>query len=411
MKLNRWTLMGLAGLAISQATLWGQGGNHLVLAHANLIDGASASVQKDVTVLIEGTTLRAIYPAGSEVEIPHGARRLDLQGRYLLPGLIDAHVHLNAVAPARLALRSGVTTARNLGSVHFAGVGLRELGRRGAVDIPEILACGYHVRPQLASQLFLDVPALSDLMNGVQGTDNARRVVRMMLERKVDQIKINATERAGTVDTDPRKRLWSDKELMAIVDEAGKRGVSVAAHAHGDEGGYAAVQAGVRSIEHGTYLSSKTLALMKEKGTYLVPTIAVVTDLMTPGGQYDNAVLQARGRAMYYRLRKVVTNAFNMGVKIAAATDGGYGPQSWLRLQQEIEELTKVGMPNMQAIQSATSVAAELLGISNRTGVVRSAMEADLIVIENNPLEDIRSLQDVLLVVNNGKVVLDRLTW
>src|SRR5215510_9124961 len=137
--------------------------------------------------------------------------------------------------------------------------------------------------------LFINIPKLSDLMGKpVSGADNLRRIVRAQIERGVNVIKIMATERAGLPDTDPRQRVFSDEEIVAIVDEASKAGIYVAAHAHGDEGAYAAVKAGVRSIEHGTYLGDQTLALMKERGTYLDPIIAMVIDLIELGGDYDN---------------------------------------------------------------------------------------------------------------------------
>ncbi len=200
-------------------------------------------------------------------------------------------------------------------------------------------------------------------------------------------------------------------EIEAVVDEATNRGVPVASHAHGDEGGRAAVLGGVRSIEHGTYLSEETLRLMAERGAYLVPTVAEVQDLMDAGGDYDDPVLQVRGRHMLPRLMEVVQTAHRLGVSIVAATDTGYGPDSTLTLQHDIEMLTKCGLSPMEAIQAATRVAAELAGIEDRTGSIQLGLEADLIVVDQNPLENILSLQDVLMVVNNGKVVLDRLSF
>ena len=175
--------------------------------------------------------------------------------------------------------------------------------------------------------------------------------------------------------------------------------------------GRAAVSAGVRSIEHGTYLSEATLRLMKEKGTYLVPTVAVVADLMSPGGDYDDPILQVRGRHMMPRIMEVVRTAKRLGVPVVAATDTGYRANSTLTLQHEIEMLTKCGLTPMEAIQAATRVAAELLRIEGRTGTIQKGLEADLIAVDRSPLADILALQDVLLVVNDGKVALDRLSF
>src|SRR5262249_45725281 len=194
-------------------------------------------------------------------------------------------------------------------------------------------------------------------------------------------------------------------------DEARKANLYVAAHAHGDEGAAAAVRAGVRSIEHGTWMSDETLKAMKERGTYFVPTIATVADLIEPGGDYDNALLAIRGRAMLPRLRETAEKAWKLGIKLVAGTDTGYGPNSNRRLPDEIIELTKIGMPPMEAIKAGTSVAAECFGIEKRTGSIKKGLEADLIAVERDPLTDIRNLQDVLLVVNNGKVVVNRLGW
>src|SRR5262249_41816494 len=240
---------------------------------------------------------------------------------------------------------------------------------------------------------------------------NLRRIVRAQIERGVNVIKIMATERAGLPDTDPRKRVFTDEEIAAIVDEARKLGRYVAAHAHGDEGAYAAVKAGVRSIEHGTYLSDRTLALMKERGTYFDPTIATVTDLIEPGGDYDNAILSIRGRHMLPRLREAVTKAWRMSIKLIAGTDTGYGPQSNRRIPHEVIALVECGVPPMDAIKAATSVSAECIGIEKRTGSIKPGLEADFVAVERDPLNDIKNLQDVLLVINNGKVVVNRLDW
>jgi imidazolonepropionase-like amidohydrolase len=338
-------------------------------------------------------------------------RVLDLDGKYLLPGLIDGHVHASSVAQARKALGTGITTARSMGVSNFADIGLRELGSSGAVQMPEFLAAGYHVRSHPAEELFLNDPKLDDLFSGVEGVEAYRRIAQANLDRGVDWIKTNSTERAGLPETDPRKQMMTEAELRAVVELATARGIPVASHAHGDEGAYAAVAAGVRSIEHGTYLSQRTLRLMKEKGTYLVPTVAVVQDLVDPGGDYDHPALQVRGRHMKPRLMEVVRWAHQLGVPIVAATDTQFDPESTLTLQHEIEMLTLCGLSNLEAVRAATSVAAEMMSLEDRTGSIQEGLEADLIAVDRNPLEDILALQDVLLVINNGDVVLDRLSF
>ncbi len=380
----------------------------IALIHANVIDGVANEPLRDVTVIVRDGKIEQI---GSSTP-PAGATVLDLKGKWLVPGFVDAHAHIATLAAARTALGSGTTTARDLGVNHFFDIGVRELNRGGASDLPDIVAAGYHVRARPAEELFVDLPKLSDLMGKqVSGTDAVRRLVRAQLERGVNVIKINATERAGLPDTDPRKRVFTDEEIAAIVDEARQAGIPVAAHAHGDEGAYAAVKAGVHSIEHGTYLSDQTLALMKERGTYFDPTIATVADLIEPGGDYDNAILAIRGRHMLPRLRETAAKAWRLGIRLIAGTDTGYGPQSNRRMPHEVIELVTIGMPPLAAIKAATSVSAACLGIEKRTGSIRPGMEADLVAVERDPLADIKNLQDVILVINNGKVVVNRLGW
>jgi imidazolonepropionase-like amidohydrolase len=337
---------------------------------------------------------------------------IDLAGRYVMPGLMDAHVHIATLDQARRALESGVTTARSMGVSSYADVGLNRLEENGVAGIPEIIPAGYHIRPQPAEPFFLDHPDLSRYMGGkVRGPEAIRAMGRAMAGRGIAWVKTTVTERAGLPDTDPRKQIYGDEEMRAMVEEAAAHDLPVAAHAHGDAGARAAVQAGVRSIEHGTFLSSETLALMKQRGTYLVPTMAIVLDLALPGGDYDDAFLQIRGRAMLPRIRDTVRNARVLGIPIVAATDTGYGPESITRVCHELEEFVGTGMSPLQAIQAATTTAAQLFGIEGRTGRLAPDFEADLIVLDRNPLEDVRATQDVLMVINNGAVAVTRGDW
>ena len=380
----------------------------IVFTNATVIDGAASAPMRDATVVVRDGKIERI--ASGRIDTPNGATVLDLKGRWLLPGLIDAHVHLRDLTSARAALASGVTTARALGVDHFADIGIRELNHAGVADVPDVLAAGYHVRPRPADAMFLDMPRLADLMAGVNGPERVRRMVRALIEHGADGIKIMATERAGLPGTDPRKRVYSEEELTAAVDEARKSGRLVAAHAHGDEGALAAVRAGVRTIEHGTYLSDQTLALMKEKGTCFVPTIATVIDLIDPGGNYDDPALSVRGRAMLPRVRDATARGWKAGVQIMAGTDTDYGPESTRRIPDEVVELVQVGLPPMDAIKAATSLAARCLGIDQRTGALKAGLEADLIAVDRDPLADVAALRDVVLIVNNGRIAVNRLS-
>lgn len=348
--------------------------------------------------------------ATGTVTTPPGALVLDLRGRWLLPGFVDAHAHLRDLASARAALLSGATTVRSLGVDHFTDIGIRDLNRAGVGTVPDVLAAGYHVRPTPSEAFFLDLPAMTDLMAGVTGPDQVRRMVRALIERGVDVIKIMATERAGLPETDPRKRVYSDDVLSAAVDEARKLGRPVAAHAHGDEGAMAAVRAGARTIEHGTYLSDATLALMRERATCLVPTVATVVDMSDVGGDYDHPVLSVRGRAMLPRVREAVSRARANGVRIVSGTDTGYDPRSTRRVADEVVELVQAGLSPLEGIRSATSTAAACLGLDQRTGAVKAGLEADLVALNRNPLGDASALRDIILVVNNGRVVVNRIS-
>ena len=286
---------------------------------------------------------------------------IDLKGKWLLPGYIDSHVHVD-FEQAQRALRFGITTARTMGGGGFIDIEIRDAHRRGRSDIPEVLAAGYGARPDVFAPSFLkDFPELADMMPRVSGVENVRRLVRAFGSKGVDHIKILATERAGTPDTVPRKRTFTDEELSAIVDEAQKAGLKVAAHAHGDEGAYAAVKAGVHSIEHGTWLSDKTLRLMKSRGTWLVTNS--FADLDRPLGSIisTNPILVERGRTMWPQAREVTRRAYQMGVKVVGATDLNYGREfdsgRWT-IADNAAGLVEVGMPKMEAIKAITSQAA-----------------------------------------------------
>jgi imidazolonepropionase-like amidohydrolase len=385
-------------------------GQDLVLLNANLVDVTDGSIRSGVSVRISDGRVVGVDAGGATA--PAGARVVDLAGRYLAPGLIDAHVHVGSEEQARRALMSGVTTMRSAGAAHYADVGMRELQRAGYAQTPEYLAAGYHVRPDPAEALLQDHPDLGRYREGgIRGPDAVRAMARAMMARGLDFLKVNATERAGVPTTDPRKQLYSAEELRALVEEAAAGGIGVMAHAHGDAGGRAAVEAGVRSIEHGTYLSPETLEMMARRGTFLVPTIAIVRDLTVPGGDYDNAFLNVRGRHMLPRVQEMARTAHRLGVRIVAATDTGYGPESTTTLAHELLELVDIGMSPLEALQAATTTAAELLGVSDHTGRIAPGLEADLVVLERNPLQDIGAVQDVLMVVSDGAVVVQRGDW
>ena len=380
----------------------------LALINANVVDVRTATITRNAALKMRAGRIESVGPppaAGA------AARTIDLRGRFVVPGLIDAHVHIGSMAQMRAALESGVTTVRSAGVSHFVDVGLRELVKRGAIAGPDMIATGYHVRPGVAPEFFLDFPDHGDLLAGTSGAEALRRMVRANLSRGVDWIKTNATERAGTPDTDPRRQLYSQEELRILVVEAGAKNIPVMAHAHGAEGADAAVRAGVRSIEHGTYLTDETLQLMVKQGTYFDPTADIVNDLAEPGGDYDNAGLKRRGEMMQPILKAAIGRANKLGVKIVAGSDTGYGPNSIARVSREIGMLVAAGLTPLQALQAATVTNAELLRLEKQIGAIAAGLEADVLVVDANPLDNVRTLLDPLLVISNGRIALDRLTF
>jgi len=335
---------------------------------------------------------------------------INLDGMYLLPGFIDAHTHIRSLDAARRALESGVTTARSASTPNYQDVSIRDMVKQMQIVGPDMVATGVFVTPNLGETVLADT-RLGQFKEGVISEAALRSVVRINADRGVDFIKTRGTERAGLPYTDPRKQTYTETQLRFIVDEASKHGIPVMAHAHGDEGGYAAVKAGVRSIEHGTYLSERTLKLMKKMGTFLVPTFTTVVDLTEPGGDYDNPILIIRGQHMLPALEKTVKTAYKMGIRISTGADTGYGPNSTTRVGMEVTNFVKLGMTPMDAIKSATIVGAQLLSIADQTGTIEIGKEADLIVVTQNPLEDIRTIQDVVFVMNNGRIGLNRLPF
>jgi imidazolonepropionase-like amidohydrolase len=397
-------LAPVAGPAAAQDV---PGAPSLALANANVVDVRTGAIARGVTVTIVSGRIASVAPGPA----PAGTRTIDLKGRYLVPGLIDAHTHLQSTRQARTALESGVTTVRSASVGSFRDVALRDLVRRGALPGPDMVPAGIFVSPRFGEDDILADPELADLRPGPDTAEKARALVRINLKHGVGVIKTRGTERAGLPDTDPRQQSYTEDVLRAIVEEAATRNVPVEAHAHGDEGAMAAVRAGVRSIEHGTYLSDETLKLMKEKGTFLVPTYSTVVDLVEPGGDYDHPALHLRGRHMLPRLADTIRRAHRLGVRLVTGADTSYGPQSVTRISHEVAAFVELGLSPLEALQSATITAAELLGLEKTTGAIEAGLEADLVAVDGNPLENVVLLQDPLLVVSNGFVVVDRLEF
>jgi imidazolonepropionase-like amidohydrolase len=395
-------LVLVAALGLCSTSLFA---DSIALVNCSLFDGVQPVVRNNATLLIEGRTIRSIGDAG--LKVPSGYSTIDCEGNTLAPGLIDVHTHLENLDQARRALESGVTTIRSASVPAFEDVGLRELVNSGQLPGPDVLATGVYVTPNLEDSILAD-PRLAPLFGGVQSDEQLRLLVQVNADRGVDVIKTRGTERAGRSDTDPRQQVYSRHQLEVIVDEAGKHDLPVMVHAHGDEGALAAVQAGARSIEHGTYLSTDTLKLMIEKGTWFVPTYITMLEMREE--EYDH-IQRLRGSHMVARLEQAIRDAHALGVRFATGADNYYDSMSINRISLEVMYLSRFGLSNFEALQAATTSSAELLRLQDKTGRIAEGYEADLILLPTNPLEDIMALQDILLVISNGQVALKRIPF
>jgi len=356
------------------------------ITNANLFNGVDNEISENATIFVRNREIERI--AGPDARIPRAYVVIDAEGNYLMPGLFDVHTHISNLEQAKRALESGVTTVRTGSVSAYQDVAMRELVKSGKLEGPDVVAAGVFVTPDLGETVLAD-PRLAALHNGVNTDDELRMLVNINVDRGVDVIKTRGTQRAGLPDTDPRQQVYTERQLRVVVDEAAKHGIPVMVHAHGDEGARAAVLAGARSIEHGTYLSDETLGLMKERGTWMVPTYVTMDEMNEE--QYDH-VLRLRGKHMVPQLERAIRSAHSMGVRIATGADNYYDNKSINRISIEVEHYV-------------------LLQMEDRTGRIAAGYEADMILVPANPLIKIEALQDVLLVMSNGQVAVKRIPF
>lgn len=375
------------------------------LVNANIFNGVDNEIIENATVFVKDGKIERL--AGGNPAIAATYTVIDLEGNYLMPGMFDVHTHISTLDQAQRALESGVTTIRTASVSAYQDVALRELVNSGALPGPDVQAAGVFVTPDLGGTVLAD-PRLAELAGGVNTDEELRRLVSINADRGVDVIKTRGTQRAGLPDTDPRQQVYTEHQLRVVVSEAARHGLPVLVHAHGNEGAQAAVLAGARSIEHGTYLTRETLGLMEERGTWLVPTYVTMDEMNEE--QY-NYVLRLRGKHMVPQLEKVIREAHAMGVKIATGADNYYDAESINRISIEVEHFVRMGMSNFEALQTATVNSAELLQIEDQTGQIKAGFEADLILVPGNPLTNIEALQDVLMVMSNGQLALKRIPF
>jgi imidazolonepropionase-like amidohydrolase len=311
---------------------------------------------------------------------------------------------------ARLTLMAGFTTVRDLGDNGVNSIALRKAIEQGWVPGPRIFTSGKaiattggHADPtnSLRGDFRKDPGPLEGVINGA---DDARKAVRQRYKDGADLIKLTGTGGVLSLAASGLNPQFTDEELRAVVETAKDYGMIVAVHAHGTEGMKRAVLAGVDSIEHGTFMTDEVIALMKQRGTYWVPTLMagefVAEKAKEPG--FFPAIVRPKAAEIGPVIRDTFKKAHAAGVKIAFGTDTGVSPHG--QNAREFELMVEGGMPPMKAIQSATREAANLLRISDRLGTLEPKKVADIVAVKGNPLEDIRVMRDVVFVMKEGVV-------
>ena len=414
-------LSGVAGLQAQPASKPAAGRTLVRAAH--LLDVKSGKLLDGQTIVVAGETIESIGPS-AQVTAQAGDKVIDLGGMTVMPGLIDVHTHLtmntdfdpfrevtstdakeaiNGVVNARKTLMAGFTTARNVGAGGYTDVDLRDAINSGQVPGPHLLVSG----PALGitgghcddNLLPFSYHQISD---GVaDGIAEVQRKVRQNIKYGADVIKICATGGVLSKGDDPQASQYTLEEMQAIVADAHRLGRKVAAHAHGAQGILWATEAGVDSIEHGSYIDDAAIAEMKKRGTYLVPTL-YLEDWMIANGNlppfYHQKMLDTIAVA-----KGNIKRAMQAGVKIALGTDAAVYPHG-LNAHELDVYVNQLGMAPLAALQTATVNAADLLGLTAKTGSLEPGKWADIIAVDKNPLDDVRVLQDVKFVMKAGVV-------
>ncbi|MDK2883018.1 MAG: hypothetical protein PWP58_1354 [Bacillota bacterium] len=393
----------------------------LVLRAAQLVDGTGRQPLADATLVIEDGAIKAV--GGREVAYAPDAKVLELPGCTILPGFIDAHVHLTmppvgdsfkvimsesdattalrAAVHAKKTLESGVTTVRDMGGKNYIDLALRDAIAGGMIPGPRMLASG---RP-----VVMTGGHGWPMAREADGPDEVRKAVREQLKAGADVIKLMATGGVMTPGVEPGSPQLTLEELKAGVEEAGKAGRRTASHAQGTTGIKNAVLAGITSIEHGIFLTDEVIELMLERGTYLVPTLVAPYWIVKKGraaGIPDYAVKKSEDviEAHLASFRK----ALAAGVKIAFGTDAGTPFNEHGANTFELELMVENGMSPMQALEAGTRVSAELLGIADKVGTLEPGKLADVVVVAGNPLDDIKAVREVRLVIKEGRIVKEK---
>ena len=410
-----------AGMAAQTAAKPAEGRTLVRAGH--LLDVKSGKLLDGQTIVVAGETIQSIAPS-AQVPAQAGDKVIDLGGMTVLPGLIDVHTHLtmntdfdpfrevtstdakeaiNGVVNARTTLMAGFTTARNVGAGGYTDVDLRDAINSGQIPGPHLLVSGPalgitggHCDDNLLPYHYHEIG------DGVaDGIAQVQQKVRQNIKYGADVIKICATGGVLSKGDDPQASQYTLEEMQAIVADAHRLGRKVAAHAHGAQGILWASEAGVDSIEHGSYINDEAIAEMKKRGTYLVPTL-YLEDWMIANGNlppfYHQKMLDTIAVA-----KGNIKHAMQAGVKIALGTDAAVYPHG-LNAHELDVYVNQLGMAPLAALQSATVNAADLMGWTAKTGSLEPGKWADIIAVDKNPMEDVRVLQDVKFVMKAGVV-------
>ncbi|GJF21818.1 MULTISPECIES: amidohydrolase family protein [Streptomyces] len=371
----------------------------LVIEGGTLLDPATGEVTEDAVVVIRSGRVDRSGPRGRG-GVPAGLPRLDARGRWVLPGLVDAHIHLSTVAEAREAVTKGATSARSGSTTFYQDIAVRELARRQPAQAPRLRAAGVFVTPDMGDSVLAD-PDLAPLVGldgGVRTGAALRRVVEVNVARGADVIKTRVNERAGLPDQDPLTQVYSYEQLSDIVAAARRHGKGVLCHSYSEQGCHDAVRAGIRSLEHGVFVAERTLHEMGKRGTYFTPTLTAIAGL----ADSSDPVLAERGRTYLPVLKDAVRAAHEAGVPLAAGTDSSGGEVT--PIGREIELMRAAGLTPLEAIRTATVNAARLLGVSGSVGRLAPGCAGDVLVVDADPLSDVSTLSRPVGVVRAGRI-------
>ena len=396
----------------------------IVIHAGRLLDVKSGRWLADKNIFIEGDTIARIEPG--DAEVPSDWKVIDLTKAAVLPGLIDCHIHLTispssfgyellgvsearqtltGASNARKTLLAGFTTARNVGAWGFTDVALRDAINAGDVPGPRLLVSGM---PLSATGGHFDNKLLpweyhASFASVADGVEGVQHMVREDVKYGADLIKFMASGGVLTKGDDPQIPEYSLEEMKMIVSEAHRLRRKVAVHAHGSQAILWATEAGADSIEHGSFINDEDIAAMKQHGTYLVPTL-YTGDFLLENMQalHLPPFLVAKAQEVLPSAKKNVSHAFQSGVKIAFGTDAGVYPHGLNA--REFNSMVQAGLSALAVIKAATVNAADLLGWSNRVGGIEPGKWADIIAVDGDPLQDVRTLENVKFVMKGGQV-------